>query len=119
MSNYPFAFSVVVYHNYDAETQQSTYRRQQGMGFADSFAQAAGIVENYYGSDLISIEKLELFEESDLIMLPAAHVEAYRKREALSEVWDQELYAPCDANGNLLTVDYDLPAPNCEGGNND
>jgi hypothetical protein len=65
MSNYPFTFPVVVYHGYDKETGESSYHRQQGMGFADSFAQAAGIIENYYGSELINIQKLELFEEAD------------------------------------------------------
>lgn len=114
MTNYPFAFSAVLYHRYDAEKQQNEYRRQQGMGFADSFAQAAGIVENFYGSDLISIEKLELFDESDLLIMPAAHIDAYRRRELLSESYDSELYAPCDANGNLLTVDYDaICVPDC------
>ena len=114
MSNYPFAFSAVIYHHYNADTQQSEYRRQQGMGFADSFSTAAGIIENYYGSDLISIEKLELFEESDLIMMPQSCIDDYRKREHLAEVYDNNLYAPCDADGNLLTVDYDVMSiPDC------
>ena len=34
----PFAFSVVVYHGYNKDTGESSYHRQQGMGFADSFA---------------------------------------------------------------------------------
>ena len=70
MSMSPFSFSVVVYHDYNKNTGESNYHRQQGMGFADSFAQAAGIIENFYGSDLISIQKLELFEDSDLILMP-------------------------------------------------
>ena len=100
MSNYPFAFSVVVYHGYDKNTGESNYHRQQGMGFADSFAHAAGIVENYYGSDLISIQKLELFEESDLILMPQACINEYKRREDGANY--EDVSKPCDAEGHLL-----------------
>ena len=102
MSNYPFTFSVVVYHGYDKETNASSYYRQQGMGFADSFAQAAGILENYYGSELINIQKLELFEESDLILMPQSCIDEYKRREFAAEACDTDISAPCDAEGNLI-----------------
>ena len=102
MSNCPFTFSVVVYHGYNHEAGESSYHRQQGMGFADSFAQAAGIIENYYGSDLISIQKLELFEDSDLILMPQSCIDEYKRREFAAEAYGTDISAPCDAEGNLI-----------------
>ena len=101
MTNYPFAFSVVVYCGYDAEKQESRYNRQQGMGFANSFATAAGLLENNYGSDLISIEKLELFEESDLILMPQSCIDDYRRRENNYDAYTS-IFSPCNADGHLL-----------------
>ena len=100
MSNYPFTFAVVIYHGYDKETNASSYHRQQGMGFADSFAQAAGIIENYYGSDLINIQKLELFEESDLILMPQSCIDEYKRREFDTNYDD--VSKPCNAEGHLF-----------------
>jgi hypothetical protein len=100
MSNYPFAFSAVIYNGYDADRGESKYVRNQGFGFADSFAQAAGILENYYGSELISIEKLELFEESDLILMPQSCINEFRRRETSTDYSD--IFKPCNADGYLL-----------------
>ena len=100
MSNCPFAFSVVVFPGYDKDTGESSYHRQQGMGFADSFAQAAGIIENFYGSDLISIQKLELFEESNLILMPQACINEYKRREDGANY--EDVSKPCDAEGHLF-----------------
>lgn len=111
MSNYPFTFAVVVYHGYDKETNTSSYHRQQGMGFADSFAQAAGIVENYYGSDLISIQKLELFEESDLILMPQSCIDEYKRRE--NEVNYEDVSKPCDTEGVIFCPDCGSDSNEC------
>lgn len=100
MSNYPFAFSVVIHHGYDKETNTSSYHRQQGMGFADSFAQAASIVENYYGSDLISIQSLELFEESDLILMSQTCINDYKRRKTGD--FYEDISKPCNVEGYLL-----------------
>ena len=102
MSNYPFTFSVVVYHGYNKDTGESSYHRQQGMGFADSFSHAAGIIENFYGSELINIQKLELFEESDVILMPQACIDEYKRREFSAEAYGTDISAPCDADGHLL-----------------
>ena len=96
----PFAFSVVVYHGYNKDTGESSYHCQQGMGFADSFAQAAGIVENFYGSDLISIQSLELFEDSDLILMPQSCINEYKRREFGANY--EDVSEPCDAEGYLF-----------------
>lgn len=102
MSNYPFTFAVVVYHGHNKETGESIYHRQQGMGFADSFSHAAGIIENYYGSELINIQKLELYEESDLILMPQSCINEYKRREFSAEAYDHNISAPCNAEGHLL-----------------
>lgn len=111
MSTYPFAFSVVVYHGHDKNTGEFNYYRQQGMGFADSFAHAAGIVENYYGSDLISIQKLELFEESDLILMPQACIDEYKRREFGTNYDD--VSKPCDAEGVIFCPDCRSDSNEC------
>lgn len=111
MSNYPFTFAVVVYHGYDKETNTSSYHRQQGMGFADSFSQAAGIIENYYGSELINIQKLELFEESDLILMPQACIDEYKRREFGTNYDD--VSKPCDAEGVIFCPDCGSDSNEC------
>ena len=103
MSMCPFSFAVVVYHGYNKDTGESSYHRQQGMGFADSFAQAAGIIENFYGSDLINIQKLELYEESNLILLPQSCIYEYNRREHDAD-WS-EVSKPCDAEGVIFCPD--------------
>ena len=102
MSNYPFTFAAVVYHGYNKDTGTSEYHRQQGMGFADSFAQAAGIIENFYGSDLINIQSLELFEESDIILMPQSCINDYKRREFAAEGYGNDISAPCNADGLLF-----------------
>ena len=110
MSNCPFTFSVVVYRGHNHDTGESSYHRQQGMGFADSFAQAAGIVENYYGSNLISIQKLELFEDSDLILMPQTCINEYKRREFDANY--EDVSKPCDAEGVIF-------CPNCGSDSNE
>ena len=105
MSNYPFTFVAVVYHGYDKENNASSYHRQQGMGFAESFAHAAGIIENHYGSELINIQKLELFEESNLILMPQSCIDEYKYREFSAEAYGPDISAPCDAEGVIFCSD--------------
>ena len=111
MSMCPFSFAVVVYHGYNKDTGESSYHRQQGMGFADSFAQAAGIIENFYGSDLISIQKLELYEDSDLILMPQSCIDEYSRRERDME-WDT-ISKPCSAEGVIFCPDCGSDANEC------
>ena len=102
MSTYPFSYCAIVYYHYDTDTNEHKYLREQGMGFADSFTKAASLVENYYGSDLIRIENLELYEESDLLLMPQEHIDAYRERNYGPDV----VFKHCDINGRLLIEDY-------------
>ena len=92
--NYPFCFSAVVCEGLNEETKKYEYSLQHGMGFADSYSDAASFVENYYGDDLMAINKLELFEESGLMIFPKKVIDDYRKDSCVGE--------PCDMEGNLL-----------------
>lgn len=58
-----------------------------------SFAEAAAILQEYYGSNLIAIKHLELFEETSVIILPRDVV----KKVELSD--ESSFALPC---GNLL-----------------
>jgi hypothetical protein len=92
--NYPFAFSAVIQDDCDEATREHAYVLDTGMGFADSFSQAAGIVENFYGSDLICINKLELFEDTDLLLLPKEVIDDYRGNKYRGK--------SCDIDGNII-----------------
>ena len=86
---YPFAFSAILY--YDKE-----YNRQSGFGFAESFGDAAAQLENYYGPELVSIMRLELFEENSLIMVPEKVIEDYKNAD------DNYGIIKCDENGKEI-----------------
>lgn len=89
---YPFSYTVV-YVDHDNE---NSYLRESGMGFAESYAHAMAIIEKCYDCDLISVRKLELYEDTSLIILPEQVTEDYAKA---SNNYDfPKVY--CDANGN-------------------
>lgn len=77
MSMYPFSYSAVYYNGVDSETGASRYRCESGMGFCHSFAEAASIIAERYGDDLICIKDLTLYEEDAVILLPAETIHNY------------------------------------------
>ena len=87
---YPFAFSAILYYNKE-------YTRQSGFGLAKSFGDAANQLEKYYGPELVSIIRLELFEENSLIMVPEKVIEDYKNAD------DNYGVIRCDANGKEIT----------------
>ena len=90
--NYPFSYTIVRIDY----VNENSYFRESGMGVAQSYANAMAIIENFYGNDLISVRKLELYKESPLIILPEQVTEDYAKNS-------NNYYFPkvhCDANGN-------------------
>ena len=91
---YPFSYTVI---HIDHDNENS-YLRESGMGIAESYANAMAIIENFYGDDLISVRKLELYEESPLIILPEQVTEDYA--EASNDYNFPKVY--CDANGNPI-----------------
>lgn len=62
---YPFTYKVTFFTD-DYKTENT----QCGIGFADSFTSAAEIIEDYYGNTLLSIDRIYLMEEGDLIEIP-------------------------------------------------
>ena len=77
------------------------YYSESGMSFADNFSEAASILQDFYDSDLMAIQHLELFEETPVIVLP-------RKVVKDLEISDESAFAiPCDSRGNLLEEDND------------
>ena len=59
---YPFSYKVVFY-------DEGEYRTECGMSICESFADAAGIVEKFYGNTLISVKNLELLEDAPVILM--------------------------------------------------
>ena len=47
---------------------------QSGFTFASSFSEAAGILEKVYGNDLMTILRLELLDESEVLPLSSKMV---------------------------------------------
>ena len=98
MDFYPFGFTVVIHDEYDPKTHTSTYRRESGMGLAQSYANAMEQLENYYGEDLIAVKHLELFADSSIILLPEHIIHEYANTDM---GFKGEI---CDARGNLFTT---------------
>ena len=61
----PFTYCVIFVEDWCADV----FHREYGAGLCTSYADAAQKLENYYGSDLVKILHLELFEEASLITL--------------------------------------------------
>ena len=91
---YPFTY-VVVYYDYDKDTKKNKYFREAGIGFAGSYAEAAGILEESFGEDLIRIVNIFLMDGGDLLKLPEEYI----------SVIENEIFEPieCDANGRAIT----------------
>ena len=96
MTVYPFGFTVIIYEEYDEKTKTSKYRRESGMGLADSYMTAAQQLDNYYGEDLLAIKHLELFEENNIILLPENIMMGYAKTNF------GYMGEACDVDGNLI-----------------
>ena len=96
MATYPFAFTVVFYDEYDEENHENRYRRESGMGIAGSYSDAMKSIENYYGTDLIAVKHLELFEENELILMSESCIKEYAKNV------DNVSSVACDVDGNPI-----------------
>lgn len=63
---YPFTYTVQGYDYHDTEE----YYLESGIGICESFKDAADILEQRYGNELIAIKHIELYEENTVITLP-------------------------------------------------
>lgn len=89
-----FSYEVILFDG-------KNYYSESGMSFADNFSEAASILQDFYDSELMAIQHLELFEETSVIVLP-------RKVVKNLEISDESSFAiPCDARGNLFEEDND------------
>lgn len=86
---YPFSYEAIAF------SEDDSYYSETGMSFADSYADAAAIIEGYYGDELIKIKELELHEQNDIILLPREVIKRYIKEG------DMAFSQPYDAEGNL------------------
>ena len=87
---YPFSYELIIIDSFNT----SNYLKECGMGLADNFTDAMEYIEDYYGEDLIAVKNLELFEESNLIILSPKVIKNYAKGKYSG--------IPCDVNGNPL-----------------
>ena len=72
---YPFTYKVTYYDEiYEKEKQEC------GISFADSFTDAAEIIEDEYKETLISIDRIYLFEESSVITITEEEMNKIEKR---------------------------------------
>lgn len=86
---YPFSYEAII-----IDTLSNHYFKECGMGLAENFTEAIEYIENYYGEDLIAVKHLELFEESDLIILSPKVIKNYAKGKYAG--------VTCDKNGDLI-----------------
>lgn len=98
MSMYPFSYSAVYYTGIDPATNVSKYACESGMSFCDSFAEAASIITELYGDDLICIKDLTLYEENAVILLPAETIHNYA-----TDPFHEKVGFRCDEFGNPIS----------------
>lgn len=76
---YPFTYKVTYLNDFNTPSTPETI---EGMGFAKNYANAAKKIENYYGDDLISIDKIFLLDEASVLELPADIIERIENLDA-------------------------------------
>lgn len=76
---YPFTYKVTYLNDFNTPSTPETI---EGMGFAKNYAKAAKKIEDYYGSDLISIDKIFLLDEASVLELPTDVIERIEKLDA-------------------------------------
>lgn len=72
---YPFTYKVTYYDEiFEKEKQEC------GISFADSFTDAAEIIEDEYKEILISIDRIYLFEESSVVIITEEEMNKIERR---------------------------------------
>lgn len=97
MNKNPFSYSAIILGSINETANEYTYILEHGMSFANSYADAASILESYYGDDLITIKDLTLYEESPVILTTQEQIKNYANSNAGLD-YNQE----CDINGNVI-----------------
>lgn len=72
---YPFTYKVTYYDEISEKE-----KRECGISFADSFTDAAEIIEDEYKETLISIDRIYLFEESSVVVITEEEMNKIERR---------------------------------------
>lgn len=107
MAKYPFGYQVVAYMG-DTFDSELYYILESGMGMCTSYTDAMSQIEECFGTDLVSIKYLELYEESSLIPMPMSSVVNYAESD-----WPHDnACIPCTERGitraEMISNDYKL-----------
>ena len=92
---YPFTYAVI-YYGYDETIKKNKYFREAGIGFADNYAEAARMLEETFGEDLVRIINIFLMESGDLMRLPEEYI-AHIENDTFKPV-------ECDMYGNPVPI---------------
>jgi hypothetical protein len=99
MAKYPFGYQVVAYMG-DTFDSELPYILDSGMGICGSYTDAMSQIEEYYGTDLISIKYLELYAECSLIPMPMSSVVNFAESD-----WPHDnACIPCNEKGITRSV---------------
>lgn len=98
---YPFTYTAVLYDELDFD-YNPMYKKESGLGLANSFAHAMEQIENHYGEDLVKLINLELFEECSLLVVPEAFAKDFSTNDFTSAA------IPCDHNGEPIAEQPEL-----------
>lgn len=84
----PFSYKVVYY-----DCLSNNYQLEGGMGIAESFSDAMETIERRYGTDLVLVKEIYLYEENEVILLPLDFIDKYK-------IENKDYNIPCDEWGN-------------------
>ena len=80
ISKFPFSYKVIWFDGF-YDDPNFKCNEDCGMGLADSYADAARQIEDYYGGDLVIIKELMLYEEAPLIRLDEDVIKNYAEEK--------------------------------------
>lgn len=86
-----YVFSYKVKCEYADDNNKIQRYTSTGLGFADSFKDAAEILEKQYGKEITEILSICLLEDSFVIPLPEEDVEDYKSKDCP----DLDYQKPC------------------------
>lgn len=90
-TKFPFSYKVIYFDEF-YNNPDFQYNEDCGMGLADSYADAAKQIEQYYGNDLVVIKELTLYEENSLIILDEEVIKNYANEK-------YNITHPCNERG--------------------
>ena len=74
--DYIFRFKVKYYNSVN-----KNYEEVGGLGFAPSFTAAMEKIEEFFGDDLVSVQRLDFYDKENLIFLPEENLDIFSAAE--------------------------------------